>query len=289
MRDQLTGSGNAHLRHAADPWVDFRNSLTLLLRREDATGALEFSAPSQPSGGQSRCTVQLAGGASQAWVTASRAPLPLITEMVEHTAPTDPERIARAIVQTCRDRLDVPHPQVLTLHCEGAIGRHTGALRLIRTDCVPPGRDPADRLGPSAAAVDITDRADARERFETVVEQVTGRRCATDADGDLAFDHAGHRMHIDFEMDDPGVVPHARIWAWVVLRVRSRPDAALEAARLNGEDALTTWVLDGHNLLQRTTVPLAPFNPAHARDSLEHFLHTYAATRGAIASRLRPR
>lgn len=285
MRDQLTGPGNAHLRPAADPWADFRNTLSILLRRQDAVGAMEFSAPTQPSGGQGRCTVQLPAGASHAWVTVGRAPLPLTTEMVAQTAPTDPQQIAGAVVETCRDRLAVPHPQLLTLRCEGTVGRHTGALRLVRTDCVPVGQDPADYPNPIDVAVEVDGHEDARERYDAIVEQVTGRPCVTDADGNLAFDHVGRQMHIDFDTDEP----YARIWAWAVRGVRSRSEAALEAARLNLEDGLTTWILDGRHLAQRTIVPVAPFLPRHAQNALEHFLYTYATTHDVIAARVGPR
>ena len=82
--------------------------------------------------------------------------------------------------------------------------------------------------------------------------------------------------------------PSARIWAWVVRGVRSRSEAALEIARLNRKDDLTSWVLDGRHVLQRTTVPIAPFLPRHAQSALEHFLFTYASTRDSIAGRLGP-
>ncbi|MCT2146397.1 hypothetical protein M3E05_14680, partial [Dietzia cinnamea] len=62
MQDHRLGPGSASLRPADDPWHDFEHTLTGHLRRPGAVGAMEFRAPSQPSGGQGRCTVQLAAG-----------------------------------------------------------------------------------------------------------------------------------------------------------------------------------------------------------------------------------
>ncbi|MBM7230824.1 hypothetical protein JTP68_09935 [Dietzia cinnamea] len=285
MQDHRLGPGSASLRPAGDPWHDFEHTLTGHLRRPGAVGAMQFRAPSQPSGGQGRCTVQLAAGGAVAWVTARPAGHDLVEEMIAHTAPTAPAPIARAVVDACRDRLGVPHPQLLTLRSEGTVGRYTGALRLIRSDSVPVGRDPADYPNPIDVAVEVEDHVDARERYEAIIEQVTGRPCVVDELGHLVFDHVGHRMHVSFTEDEP----FARIWAWVVRGVRSRAEAALEIARLNLDDDLTSWALDGRHVMQRTTVPVAPFLPRHAQHALEHFLLTYAATRGQVAARLGPR
>lgn len=285
MQDHRLGPGSAFLRPAGDPWHDFEHTLTGHLRRPGAVGAMEFRAPSLPSGGQGRCVVQLAPGGAIAWVTVRTADHPLVEEMVAHTAPTVPAPLARAVVDACRDRLGVPHPQLLTLRCEGTVGRYTGALRLIRSDSVPIGRDPADYPHLIDVAVEVEDHVDARGRYEAIVEQVTGRPCVVDDRGHLAFDHVGHPMHVAFTEDEP----YARIWAWVVRGVRSRSEAALEVARLNSDDDLTTWILVGRHVMQRATVPVAPFLPRHAQNALEHFLHTYATTRDGIAARLGPR
>ena len=284
MRDQLSGPGSASLRPAEDPWEGFEEILTGLLRRSESVGAMEFSAPTESVGRQGRCLVQLASS-DRAWVTVRAADQTLIDEMVTWTEPTDPARVAGAVVETCRDRLRVPHPQLLTLRSEGPVGLHTGSLRLLRADSVPLGQDPADYPNAIDVAVDVQDHEDARERYETLVERVTGRPCIVDDDGCLVFDHGGHRMHVEFTED----LPFARIWAWVVRGVRSRADAALEVARLNLEDDLTTWVLNGRHVLQRTTVPVAPFLPRHAQSALEHFLYTFSSTRETIAHKLGPR
>lgn len=285
MRDQLSGPGSASLRRAEDPWDGFETMLAGHLRRPETAGAMEFSAPSDASGARGRCVVQLAPGCATAWVTVRLAGHPLTEEMVAQSTPTAPATISRAVVDACRDRLAVPHPQLLTLRCQGTVGRHTGALRLIRADSVPVGNDPADYPNPIDVAVEVSDHEDARERFEAIVERVTGRPCVVDDRGHLVFDHAGHRVSVSFSADDP----YARIWAWVVRGVRSRSDAALEVARLNRDDDRTSWVLDGRHVLQRTTVPVAPLLPRHAQAALEHFLLTFATTRDAIAARLGPR
>ena len=284
MRDQLSGPGSASLRRAEDPWDGFEETLTGLLRRSGAVGAMEFSAPSESTGGQGRCLVQLAPD-GVAWVTVRSACHSLTDDMVARPESTDPTRVADAVVEACRDRLGVPHPQLLTLRCEGSVGLHTGPLRLLRSDSLPLGQDPADYPNAIDVAVEVEDHEDARERYEALVERVTGRPCVTDDDGCLLFDHVGHRMHVEFTED----LPYARIWAWVVRGVRSRSAAALEIARLNLEDDLTTWVLDGRHVLQRTTVPVAPFLPRHAQSALEHFLYTFACTRDTIAHKLGPR
>lgn len=284
MRDQLSGPGSASLRPAEDPWEGFEGTLTGLLRRSGAVGAMEFSAPTESVGGQGRCLVQLTPD-GVAWVTVRAADQQLIDEMVAWTEPTDPARVAGGVVEACRDRLRVPHPQLLTLRCDGPVGRNTGSLRLLRADSVPLGQDPADYPNAIDVAVEVEDHEDAREQYETLVERVTGRPCVVDDDGCLVFDHDGHRMHVEFTEG----LPYARIWAWVVRGVRSRSGAALEIARLNLEDELTTWVLDGRHVLQRTIVPVAPFLPRHAQTALEHFLYSFASTRDTIAHKLGPR
>ncbi|MCT2097408.1 hypothetical protein M3E00_02195 [Dietzia cinnamea] len=285
MRNQRLGPGSASLRPAEDPWHEFEHTLTGHLRRPGAVGAMEFRAPTPPSGEQGRCVVQLAPGGAVAWVTVRTGDHPLIEEMLAHTAPSAPEPLARAVVDACRDRLGVPHPQLLTLRCEGTVGRYTGALRLIRSDSVPVGRDPADNPNPIDLAVEVTDHLEARERYEAIAEQVTGGPCVVDDRGQLVLSHAGHPVHIAFAEGEP----YARIWAWVVRGVRSRSESALEVARLNLEDDLTCWVLVGRHVMQRTTVPVAPFLPRHAHVALEHFLLTYATTRDQVAARLGPR
>ncbi|WP_314037040.1 T3SS (YopN, CesT) and YbjN peptide-binding chaperone 1 [Dietzia sp. CH92] len=285
MRDQRLGPGSASLRPAGDPWHDFEHTLAGHLRRPGSVGAMEFSAPTQPAGGQGRCVVQLAAGGAAAWVTVRPAGHALAEELVAHTAPAEPTSIARAVVDACRDRLHVPHPQLLTLRCEGTVGRYTGALRLIRSDSVPVGRDPADYPNPIDVAVEVEDHEDARARYEAIIERVTGRPCVVDDRGHLVFDLDGNRIHATFSEHEP----YARLWAWVVRGVRSRADAALEVARLNAEDDLTAWVLVGRHVMQRTTVPVAPFLPRHAQFALEHFLITYSSTHAGIAARLGPR
>ncbi|WP_255583408.1 hypothetical protein [Dietzia sp. ANT_WB102] len=246
---------------------------------------MEFSAPSDACGGRGRCVVQLAPEGGTAWVTVRHAGHPLVEEMVEQTTPTAPVPIARAVVTACRDRLGLPHPQLLTLRCQGTVGRHTGALRLLRSDSVPVGNDPADYPNAIDVAVEVEDHEDARERVEAIIERVTGRPCVVDESGSLTFDHVGHQISVSFPEDEP----YARVWAWVVRGVRSRSDAALEVARLNRDDDQTSWILDGRHVLRRTTVPVAPLLPRHAQAALEHFLFTFASTRNGIAARLGPR
>ncbi len=245
---------------------------------------MEFSAPTDPTGGRARCLVQLAADGS-AWVTLRRSGAALAEELLVRTDPADPARLALTVVETCRDRLGIPHPELLTLRCEGPAGRQTATLGLVHTDAVAHGQDPADYPSAIDVAVEVADHEDAREQYEVLVERVTGRPCVVDDDGDIVFDHVGHRIHIEFTED----VPYARLWAWVVRGVRSRSEAALEIARLNGENDLTAWVLDGRHVFQRTVVPVAPFLPRHAQAALEHFLYTFACSRDAVAHTLGPR
>ncbi|UVE94137.1 T3SS (YopN, CesT) and YbjN peptide-binding chaperone 1 [Dietzia sp. B32] len=285
MHDQRSGPGSAPLRPVEDPWDSFEATLAGHLRRPETAGAMEFSAPSDSSGARGRCVVQLAPDGALAWVTVRHAGHPLSEEMAAQASPTAPVPIARAVVDACRDRLGVPHPQLLTLRCQGTVGRHTGALRLLRSDSVPVGNDPADYPNPIDVAVEVADHEDARDRFEVIVERVTGGSCVVDDRGYIVFDHVGHPIQVSFTVDDP----YARIWAWVVRGVRSRSDAALEVARLNRDDDQTSWILDGRHVLQRTTVPVAPLLPRHAQAALEHFLFTFSTTRDPIAARLGPR
>ena len=60
MRDQLSGPGSAPLRPAEDPWDGFETTLAGHLRRSEAVGAMEFTAPSDASGTRGRCVVHLA-------------------------------------------------------------------------------------------------------------------------------------------------------------------------------------------------------------------------------------
>ena len=284
MRDHTAGSDRISPGREVDPWAGFDEALTRLLRRRDMHGALEFCAPDAPSAGRNRCRVRLDPD-GPAWATLGRAGDFLVEELLLVTDPTDPGRLAHAVITACREQLGLPHPQLLTLRAEGPVASHTGPLRLIRSAAVPVGRDPADYPNPIDVAVEVDSHEDARQRYEELVERVTGRPCVVDDDGHIVFDHVGHHMHIEFTPE----VPFARIWAWVVRGVRSRSEAALEIARLNREDDLTSWVLDGRHVLQRTTVPVAPFLPRHAQSALEHFLFTYASTRDSIAGRLGPR
>ena len=245
---------------------------------------MEFSAPTNSAGDQTRILVQLAPDGS-GWASLRRSGASLLEDTLVRTAPADPGRLAHAVVETSRDVLGIPHPQLLTLRGEGPVGRNTGSLGLVRTGAVAHGQDPADYPSEIDVAVEVADHVDARERYEALVERVTGRPCVVDDDGDIVFDHVGHRIHIEFTED----VPFARIWAWVVRGVRSRSEAALEIARLNAEDDLTAWVLDGRHVFQRTTVPVAPFLPRHAQSALEHFLYTFACSRDAVAHKLGPR
>ena len=284
IRDQLSGSDSLAPGRQSDPWNAFGRGLSRLLRDPTAVGALEFSAPGNGTDGQDRCLLQRAGDES-AWVSLRPGGETLIEEMIVWNDRSEPDELARAVMEACRDRLGVPHPQLLTLRGEGPLGRRTGPLRLVRTDSVPVGQDPADDPSPVDVAVEVSDHEDARDRYEVLVERVTGHPCVVDDDGHLVFDHVGHQIHIEFRED----LPYANIRAWVARGVRSRAEAALEVARLNLADPHTTWVLDGRHVLQRTTVPVSPFLPRHAQGALEHFLYTFACTRDQIAHKLGPR
>lgn len=284
MRDELSGPGSVSLRRAEDPWHGFEQTLSSYLRRSERVGAMEFSAPSESTAGQGRCLVRLAADGA-AWVSLRRAGSTLTEEMITCSDPADPARLGRAVTDACRDRLGIPHPQLVTLRCEGPVGRRAEALGLIGSDAVPVGQDPADDPSPIDVAVEVDGHEDARERYESLVERVTGRPCVVDDDGRLVFDHVGHRVHIEFTED----LPYARIWAWVVRGVRSRSEAALEIAGLNNQNELTTWVLEGRHVRQRTTVPVAPFLPRHAQAALENFLFAFASTRAGVAAKLGPR
>lgn len=284
MPHQLRGPGSIPSGREADPWEGFGKALTRHLRRPGAIGAMEFSAPGAGTAGQSRCLLQLAPD-GPAWVSLRPAGDALVEQLLLFGDRTDPAGLAAAVVAACRDRLGVPHPHLLTLRCEGSVGRNAAPLRLVRTDSVPLGQDPADHPSPVDVAVEVASHEDARERYDALVERVTGRPCVVDDHGDLVFDHVGHRMHIEFTEDDP----YAHIRARVVRGVRSRSQAALEIARLNLENPLTSWVLDGRHVHQRTTVPVTPFLPRHAQSALEHFLHTFSRTRDEVAHKLCPR
>lgn len=286
MHGRLSGPGSASLHRAADPWDGFSEVLTGLVRRANSSGAVELTAPTEPTGSDGRggrgcCRVQLSP-AGPGWVTARPAEKHLAEEMVAWSEAGDPAVLSAAVVRACRDLLGVPHPQLLTLRAEGPVSAHTGPLRLLRTDCVPIGDDPADYPSPVDVAVDVLDHVDARERYEAIIERVTGRPCVVDDAGRLVFDHDGCRIHVEFARDDP----HARIWAWVVRGVRSRSDAALEVARRNLGEGRTSWILDGRHVAQRTVVPVAPFLPRHAQFALEHFLYTFASTHATLARTL---
>ena len=246
---------------------------------------MEFTAPSESGGRQSRCTIQLAPDSAHAWVTYRAAGHPLIEELVAQTVPTDPVAIAEAVIATCRDRLGVPHPHLLTVRCQGGVGHHVEGLRIVRSGTLPTGPDPADGPDSVDVAVEVEGHEEARERFEALAEGVTGRPVIVDDDGDLVFDHVGHPVHVTFTEDDPT----ARIWAWVARGVPSRSDAALRLAELNRDEEWTSWILDGRHVKQRTVVSVGPFLPRYVQFTLEHFLRTFATTRGDIAARLGPR
>ena len=279
---RLAGHGGSPPRPTSDPWDGFERSLAVQLGRPGSSGAIEFSGPPERSGRRGRCVVHLGGGGSPAWVTVGTSDHPLAQELLVHSSPPDAGPLARAVVGACRDRLGVPHPQLLTLRSEGPVGRGVGRLGLVRTDCVPIGLDPADSPHPVDVAVEVTGHEDVRERIEVIVERITGRPTIVDDDGDLVFDHDGHPVHVTCAEDDAS----ARIWAWVARGVRSRTDAAVELVRLNREEEWTTWVLDGRHVMQRTTLVVGPFLPRHVQFSLEHFLLTFATTRADLAARL---
>ena len=79
-----------------------------------------------------------------------------------------PVRVRRAIV-LAHNKLRVA-PAALAAAAVGG-GRYTGALRLIRSDSVPVGRDPADYPNPIDVAVEVEDHVDARERYAAIIEQ----------------------------------------------------------------------------------------------------------------------
>lgn len=245
---------------------------------------MEFSAPPDSTGEQARCTVQLADDGSLAWVTFRSAHHLLTEEMVFRTSPVEAAAVARSVSEACRDRLAVPHPQLLTLRCQGPVGQHVEKLGLTRSGSIPIGNDPADYPNPIDVAVEVTDAEDVRERFATIVERVTGNVTIVDNTGDLVFDHAGHPIHVTFTEE----APSARLWAWVARGVNSRADTALELARLNRDEEWIMWVLDGRHVMQRSTLAVSPFLPRHIQFQLEHYLYTFADTRDAIAARLRP-
>lgn len=284
MRDRVAGPCHESLRPTGDAWDRFEHALAQHLRRPGAVGAMEFSAPFDSIGDQARCRVQLAGDGSLAWVTFRPSGESLTEQMVTRASPATVGSIAPAVVGACRDLLAVPHPQLLTLRCRGPVSRHAERLGLTRSDSVPIGIDPADDTSPVDVAVEVNGPEDVRERFAAIVERVTEHVTVVDDDGDLVFDHAGQTIHISFTAD----LPSARLWAWVVRGVRSRSDTAMELATLNREEEWTSWILDGRHVMQRTTVPVGPFLPRHTQFHVEHFLCTFASTRGGIAARLRP-
>lgn len=285
MRDRPFGPGSASLRLTEDPWDRFGKALALHLRRPRSYGAMEFTAPSESASSQARCTVQLAADSSHAWVTYRAAGHPLLEEMVAQAVPTDPGPIAEAVVSTCRDRLGVPHPHLLTVRCQGGVGQRMDGLGLVRTGRLPTGVDPADGADSVDVAVEVEGHEEARERFEALAEAVTGRPVIVDDNGDLVFDHVGHPVHVTFTENDPS----ARIWAWVARGVRSRSDTALRLSELNLDEQWTSWILDGRHVMQRSVVSVGPFLPRYVQFNLEHFLFTFATTRGGIAARLGPR
>lgn len=264
-----------------DPWPVFEEALARHLRRPGAVGAMRFSAPPDASGGSARCTVQIAADASRAWVTYGEPRCTLVEEWVAEGTPADPAPLAREIVETCRDRMGVPHPELLTLRCQGFVGMFAGRLGLVRTDAVPLGNDPVDLTTELDTAVEVTGPVDVRERLEAIVERVTGRPTVVDDDGDLVFDHIGHRIHLAVTDD-----ASARLWARVGRATRPTGEVATELARLNLGEDWTQWILDGGTVYQRTVFQVGPFLPHHAQVLLERFLYTYASTRATVAARL---
>jgi len=177
--------------------------------------------------------------------------------------------------------MGVPHPELLTLRCQGFVGMFAGCLGLVRTDAVPLGNDPADPTDELDTAVEVSGPDDVRERLETIIERVTGRPTAVDDDGDLVFDHVGRRIHLAVTDD-----ASARLWARVGRATRPTGEVATELARLNRDEDWTQWVLDDGTVYQRTVFQVGPFLPWHAQVHLEKFLHTYASTRATIAWRI---
>lgn len=282
MRDRLSDAGPAPPGRTDDPWPTFQRALARHLRRPGSVGAIEFSAPPDPTGGRARCTLQLAEDGALGWVTFRAAGESLLEEMVLRPAPVERGPIAAAVATTCRDRLAVPHPQLLAVRSQGRVGQRIDGLGPVRSGTIPTGQDPAGHSDPVDVAVEVNDHLDARERFQRIVQQVTGRPTIVDDDGDLAFDHVGHPVYVSFTEDDPT----ARIWAWVARGVRSRGDAALLLAELNRDEDLTSWVLDGRHVMQRSAVSVGPFLPRYVQFSVEHFLYTFSATRDDIAAHL---
>ena len=192
-------------------------------------------------------SVQIAADASHAWITYRRAGNDLCEDLLAQGPPSEPGPLAATVVATCRERMGVPHPQLLTLRCQGFVGQFAGSLGLPRAGAVPLGNDPA----------------------------VT-------ADGDLVVDHVGRPVHVSFDEDTPTV----RIRAWVVRGVRSREAAAVEIARRNRDEEWTQWVLVGRHVEQRTVLSAGPFVPRTMQFHLERFLYTFADTCEDIARRL---
>lgn len=281
-RRDLPGPDWSALGVADDPWETFEDALRRHLRRPGAVGAMRFTAPPNATGTSARCTVQITGDASQAWVTHREAGAPLCEDLVGRWSPYDPGTVARVIVGVCRDRMGLPHPELVTLRCQGFIGMDAGCLGLTTTGTLPVDDDPADADDELDTAVEVADAEDLRERFAAIVERVTGRPTVVDDDGDLVFHHVGERMHVSFSEDTPTV----RMWAWVARGIRSREATAVEIARRNRDEEWTQWILVGRHVQQRTILSAGPFVPRTVQFHLERFLYTFADTRDAITRRL---
>lgn len=242
---------------------------------------MEFSAPPDEAGASAHCTLRVSGDGRVAWVTHRRAGESLAEHLVTY-AECDGKHLVRAIVETCRDGMRLPHPGLLTVRHDGPTRRLVDPLGLVRTGSTTVGVD-CD-TGPSSVdlAVDVTGPEEVRDLLTGIVERVTGRPTVRDDDEVILFDHDGRRIHLAVTADPPG----ARLWARTVLAVRSPREAAMHIAKLNLDEEWTQWVLDGHRILQRSTFDVAPFLPRHVQFRVEHFLHTFACTRREIASRL---
>lgn len=278
----LPGPDWSALGVADDPWEPFAEALRRHLRRPGAVGTMQFTAPRDAAGNADHCTVQIAADASHAWITYRRAGSDLCEELLAQGPPSEPGPLAVTVVATCRERMGVPHPQLLTLRCQGFVGQFASSLGLPRAGAVPLGNDPADPTDEVDTAIEVDGPEDVRDRFAEIIERVTGQEPEVTADGDLVVDHVGRPVHVSFDEDTPTV----RIRAWVVRGVRSREATAIEIARRNRDEEWTQWVLVGRHVEQRTILSAGPFVPRTVQFHLERFLYTFADTCDDIARRL---
>ena len=255
-----------------DEWAGFEDSLDRVLSSFGRGDVLQLSAPPGADGRSSSCVVRWAR-IDHLRVTAVG---PGEAEEVVASHPADEvTRVARDVVEVCRDEFCVPTPELLTVRARGGVAGRVGLLGLTDDDGVPSGIDPIDEPSPLDVAVPIEDPLELRRRIATVVEGVTGQAPEVDPDGDLVFPHAGGYVFVTL----PEGAPSIRIWSIVVRPVGSRRMAALETAVRNRSDPWTSWVLEHDALLQRTTVDAWPYVPRHLYAALHHFLVALAATR----------